>query len=511
MIRKKIATIIGVVMLTTFALNGVAPFNGLIKPIEVQAVTLSGKQTPTGWITSKIKLEDTFPKNEEELTIENLKKMAIEVNPEDNPEMFSIVIDSHILAPHLNFLTDNIYYYGRVEKLPSGREEKWDDFIKILGLEVGSEENKVNVTYTQISFIDGYRMINRNEVMEYTNKEVYDYLVSENEGGEIPSEPGKPSEPSDPSEPSKPENPIPQPTPISSNRIWGSNRYSTAIEISKEVVGNKLENVVLAYGLDFPDALSGSLIAKQYNAPILLVHNTTAQSKETLDYIKVNMNKNGKIIILGSSGAVSEDIVNDLRKNGFNNIERLGGRDRYETNRIINSKVNVPNGSDVIVAYSLDFADALAMSPISSIKNMPIFLTRKDSMESETLNAIKNINPKNIYIAGDSGVVSNGIENQLKSIANTVRLGGNDRYDTSLKIANYFNLNTDSAIISYGLDFPDALAGSLLGNKYNAPIILVKDEASRQKTYLDSTKIKYLKVLGGTSVVSEDVVNQLKK
>ena len=223
------------------------------------------------------------------------------------------------------------------------------------------------------------------------------------------------------------------------------------------------------------------------------------------------MNKNGKIIILGSSGAVSEDIVNDLRKNGFNNIERLGGRDRYETNRIINSKVNVPNGSDVIVAYSLDFADALAMSPISSIKNMPIFLTRKDSMESETLNAIKNINPKNIYIAGDSGVVSNGIENQLKSIANTVRLGGKDRYDTSLAIAKYFNLNTNAAVVSYGLDFPDALAGSLLANKYNAPIILVGREALRQKNFIDSSNIKNLKILGGNAIVSDDVVNTLKK
>lgn len=502
MLKKKIATIIGIAMITTFAINGVGTFGELIKPIEVQAATyLSGKQTPTGYITSKIKLQDTFPKNDADVTVENLKKMSIEVNPIDNPLMFSKPIDTYIIAPHLNFLTDNIYYYGRVEKLPSGRDQRSDDFIKILGLEVGSAVNKVKVIYTQVSFIDQYKMVDRSKVVEYENADIYNYLILEK---------NEENKPSNPNEENKPDtnNPV---NVYNSQRIWGSNRYTTAMEISKNINQNKLENVVLAYGLDFPDALSGSLIAKKYNAPILLVHKNVEQSKETLDYIKANMNRNGKVIILGSNGAVSEDIVNNLRQNGFNNIERLGGKDRYETNRIINSKVNVPKGSGVIVAYSLDFADALAMSPISAIKNMPIFLTRKDSIEPETLNAIKNIEPSNIYIAGDTGVVSTGIENNFKSIAPTVRLGGKDRYDTSLAIAKHFNLSTDSAIITSGLDFPDALSGSLLANKYNAPILLVGKEASRQKSYLDTTNIENLKVLGGSSIVSENVVNELKK
>ena len=448
-------------------------------------------------------------------TLEQLEVMSTKISRDKNPEYYS----ENTWEPGVYRMDiAKLPFDGKVytDERKSSMANSHKEFIKLIEMTKGSDVNWVNVKYGMTVALDGVVHEGEPLTVEVKSKEKYDYLVAQENSnpGTKPENPGtKPENPeTKPENPeTKPENPIPQPTPISSNRIWGSNRYSTAIEISKDVVGNKLENVVLAYGLDFPDALSGSLIAKQYNAPILLVHKTAAQSKETLDYIKVNMNKNGKIIILGSSGAVSEDIVNDLRKNGFNNIERLGGRDRYETNRIINSKVNVPNGSDVIVAYSLDFADALAMSPISSIKNMPIFLTRKDSMELETLNAIKNINPKNIYIAGDSGVVSNGIENQLKSIANTVRLGGKDRYDTSLAIAKYFNLNTNTAVVSYGLDFPDALAGSLLANKYNAPIILVGREALRQKNFIDSSNIKNLKILGGNAIVSDDVVNTLKK
>lgn len=509
MIKKKITSVLCALLITT-TFSGVVPAFTNLNTTVAQAATIEGVKTPTGIITSKVKLKDSFPTDPSKITIDYLKSISISVNPTDNPEMFSKPVDSYVIAPQLNFLTDNIYHYGKVEKLPSGTELRSDDFIKILGLEIGSSQNKVKVTYTQVSFIDGYKTVDRNKVVEYENEEVYKYLISEN-SSTTPSNPNTPTTPNNPSNPSNPSDPSDTVKTYNSQRIWGNNRFSTAIEISKNLNGEKLDNVVIAYGLDFPDALTGTHLAKTYNAPILLVHKTVSQSKETLDYIKSNMNKNGKIFVLGSQGAVSQDIVNELKNNGFNNIERLGGSDRYETNRIINSKVNVKQGSDVIVAYSLDFADALSISPISAIKDMPIFLTRKDSIEAETLNAIKGINPKNIYIIGGTGVVSSGIENQLKSIGNTVRLGGSDRYDTSLKVAKYFNLSTDSAIISYGLDFPDALSGSLLASKYNAPIILVKDEASRQKSYLDSTNIKNLKVLGGTGVISESVINQLKK
>ena len=147
MLKKKIIAIIGVAIITTFSLNGIGNIEGLIEPIEVQAVTLTGKQTPTGYITSKIKLEDTFPENEEELTVENLKKISIEVNPNDNPKMFSMPIHQYIIAPHLNFLTDNIYYYGRMATYSNGDKQWEDDFVKILGLEIGDKKNEVKVTF----------------------------------------------------------------------------------------------------------------------------------------------------------------------------------------------------------------------------------------------------------------------------------------------------------------------------------------------------------------------------
>lgn len=56
-------------------------------------------------------------------------------------------------------------------------------------------------------------------------------------------------------------------------RLAGTDRYSTAAAIAKQ--GWAQSNyVVLAYGENFPDALSSGVLANKYNAPILLTKST---------------------------------------------------------------------------------------------------------------------------------------------------------------------------------------------------------------------------------------------
>ena len=94
--------------------------------------------------------------------------------------------------------------------------------------------------------------------------------------------------------------------------------------------------MVISYGYDFPDALSGSVLASKVNAPILLVGNSVGNSSETLNFIKNNVSKSGTIYLLGGEGVVKNEIVNDLKNSGFTNFKRLGGSNRYETNALIN-------------------------------------------------------------------------------------------------------------------------------------------------------------------------------
>ena len=142
---------------------------------------------------------------------------------------------------------------------------------------------------------------------------------------------------------------------------------------------------------------------------------------------------------------------------------------------------------------------------------MPIYLVGND-ISQDALNKIKAIQPSTIYISGGTGAVSSNIENSLRSITgNIVRFDGINRYETSLKIADYFTASTDTALVAYGYDFPDALSGSVLATKTNAPVILVpaKGDVSKQKAFVDKYNIKNIMAVGGEDVVSSQVVNDL--
>ena len=296
-----------------------------------------------------------------------------------------------------------------------------------------------------------------------------------------------------------------------SSRYEGPNRYSTATSIANKLKNDKFANVVISYGYDFPDALSGSVLASKVNAPILLVGNSVGNSSETLNFIKNNVSKSGTIYLLGGEGVVKNEIVNDLKNSGFTNFKRLGGSNRYETNALINKELNVPKGTPVAIASALNFPDALSISGAAGKNQMPIYLVGKD-IRQDTLDRIREISPSTIYIAGGNSVVSTNIENALRGITNNVvRFDGSDRYDTSLKIANHFSKNTDNILVANALNFPDALSGSVLASKINAPIILVpaKGNVSKQKEFVDNNNVQHVIAVGGEDVVSKQVVNDL--
>lgn len=293
-----------------------------------------------------------------------------------------------------------------------------------------------------------------------------------------------------------------------SSRLGGDNRFQTAFKIADTISSGKFDAVVLANAFNFPDALSGSTLAAQKNAPILLASMNSTDNVQVVNYIKNKLNKSGTIYLLGGAGVIPDSIITSLKAQGYKNFKRLGGANRFETNLKIVSDLNIAKGTDIVVANSKSFADSLSSSGIAGTKGMPIFLV-DGSLRSDILAKIKSISPKNIYIVGGTAAVSSSIETSLKGVGNVVRLGGKDRYETSLKIAKYFNQDTTTAIIANGLNFPDALTGSVLAAKNNSPVVLVGSDVSKQRGYLDSTKINKLYVMGGTGAIPDSILSKL--
>lgn len=293
------------------------------------------------------------------------------------------------------------------------------------------------------------------------------------------------------------------------NRIYGENRYKTSINISKSFSSDKVDNVIIASGNDFPDALAGSVLSKKLNAPILLVDKDVKGSTDSIDYIKEHLNANGTIYILGGNGSVSESYVNYIKSLGYNNILRLGGNNRFDTNKSIVNFMNIKKGTPIVIANAYGFADALSISSVAGSKGYPILMSDSKNLSEEIKEKIIDIQPSQVYLVGGQGSLSDNIISEVRSIvpsldSNIVRVGGSSRYDTSLEICKYFNLDSETAVIANGQNFPDALSGSTLASKGNAPIILTDGkDISKQKKYIDSTNYKNLIILGGTGAVSQ--------
>lgn len=298
-------------------------------------------------------------------------------------------------------------------------------------------------------------------------------------------------------------------------RIAGQDRYETSFFIASQVNPGITNSVILASGKDFPDALAGTPLSKKLNAPILLVDDFIyGNSYENLDYIKKHLSKDGTIYLLGGESSISSNVVNELEQQGYTNIKRLGGTNRFDTNSTIVNEMNIEEGTPVVIVNGFNFPDALSISSIAASKGYPIFMSQNNSIPNTVINKISSINPSKIYLIGGTGALNNNIQNQLKNNLsnidgeNIVRISGSNRYDTSLKVADYFKLDSKNVIIANGENFPDALSGSALGAELNAPIILTDGKnIDNQKSYIDSLNNSNLIVLGGQGSVSSEVEN----
>ncbi|WML32609.1 cell wall-binding repeat-containing protein [Clostridium sp. OS1-26] len=95
--------------------------------------------------------------------------------------------------------------------------------------------------------------------------------------------------------------------------------------------------------------------------------------------------------------------------------------------------------------------------------------------------------------------------------SSTTRLFGQDRYETSSKIALNGWAHSDYAILASGEDYPDALSATPLAGKYKAPILLTQKNTIPASTLstIQQLEVKNIIIIGGVAVISSSVENQL--
>jgi putative cell wall-binding protein len=208
----------------------------------------------------------------------------------------------------------------------------------------------------------------------------------------------------------------------------------------------------------------------------------------------------------------------------FPEFQRIGGKDRYEV--AVNSNLamvealqeNVhdgfdPTGRTIVISSGTQFADALGAGAYAANKVYSFFLTPSTGLTQQTIDRIRQLQPKQAVIVGGTSSVSTNVEKQLRDLSIEVkRVDGKDRYEVATGIAGKFNTSGDTALIASGQDFADALSVSAVSGRRNMPLLLTTAQS------LPASVVTFLKnhpnytkfvIVGGPGSVSDNVASQL--
>ena len=298
-------------------------------------------------------------------------------------------------------------------------------------------------------------------------------------------------------------------------RLGGDNRYAVGAAVARTVAPGAT-SVVIASGenTNLPDASVAGPLASTLGSPLLLT------SKDRLpDETGAELSRRGSVLktayVVGGEGAVSATVVAQLQQRGLT-VVRVAGADRYQTAAAVAREIGKRRTvTAVMLAGGFGLADALAGSGPASALKEPILLTPADSLAPATSSAMTDLGAKYVHIVGGTAVVSQGVEDTLRKDKTVRRLGGDNRYDVSATIANYFRgqmPSTAEMVITSGQDA--SLVDSLVAGTRRSLMVLVSPTslpATAAETMQRTPGLETVTAVGGTAVVANGVLTRASR
>lgn len=320
----------------------------------------------------------------------------------------------------------------------------------------------------------------------------------------------------------------------------GSDSSDQAKDLAKKYVFDDtiLENLYKT-GIDALSQVDGNYSIVLYpKAKRLQGFSTYGASSDYTEGSLANGNAPIRLTVKSSSKSSLKDFVDDLRtaNKNYSNTTTVSGADRIETAVEISNKYYNSTDADAVDATEVDnvvlvgsnaIVDGLVASPLAADKKAPLLLTSKDKLDYSVKTEIKRVmdlsikdgvnTSKKVYIVGGTNSVSKAVEDELKDMGVKVtRLSGDDRYATSLAIADEVEINDDKAYVVGGTGLADAMsiapvASNLTLTGNATPIVVVDGKADKlsdaAEDFLGDAKVD---IIGGLNSVSKAIENDIE-
>jgi hypothetical protein len=171
---------------------------------------------------------------------------------------------------------------------------------------------------------------------------------------------------------------------------------------------------------------------------------------------------------------------------GDGSATRLSGDDRVQTAVAI-SKATFPvagSAGAVVLTRSDEFADGLAGTPFARSVDAPLLVTATGGLHPAALSELRRVlaSGGTVYLLGGTAAVSDVVAAQVLAAGyEVVRIGGLDRYETAVLIAERLG-DVDAVFISRSLVFADALAAGPAAIAANGAIVLSAEDRPHATT-----------------------------
>lgn len=191
-------------------------------------------------------------------------------------------------------------------------------------------------------------------------------------------------------------------------RIGGADRY----EVSRNLITDPVygiataENVFVATGANFPDALTASPAAIAGKGPVLLVDGSEESLTASESTVMTKLGAK-KIFIAGGVNSVSQTLETSMAKGAA--VTRFAGADRYAVGVNVN-RGSFSDPSTFVLASGSAFADALSGGVPAGLAESPIYITPGTCLDSGVYFEIGRLAPEKIVVLGGTNTLSADVE-----------------------------------------------------------------------------------------------------
>lgn len=198
--------------------------------------------------------------------------------------------------------------------------------------------------------------------------------------------------------------------------------------------------------------------------------------------------------------------VGQAKGAGTTSVYTYYGENRFDTAAKL-AEANFKGVKGAILVNSDGFADALSALNLQGGEGRPILYSLKNKVHPRSLEALRRIGAREVYLLGGEAVLSAAVEKDLRYQGfRVIRLAGKNRYETNQKTLSY--KKGKNLVVASGENFPDALVSAAL--LQDGKLLLSPKKGRLTDAMGDALKnAQRVIVLGGAAAIEESLYRQM--